>query len=290
MTEIAPSTAAVAAPALHRRRFVPRIQGRVATSAALLVTFVAVLAAVAAPLIAPYSPTELDLGGALAAPSWSHPMGTDSVGRDIFSRLVYGARLSLLGPLVVVALSTAVGVPLGLAAGYLGGRVDAVLSRLWDVLLAFPSLLLAILVVAAFGPSFVTATVALAVVYTPLVARVVRGLVLAESTRTYVSAFRTLGYGDARIAFRHVLPNVSPAIVAQATLNFGYALLDLAGLSFIGLGVQAPTADWGTMLAQGREDLLLSHTEVIFPAAAIILVAVSFNLLGDALGGRLERR
>lgn len=284
-------SASMPAPALHRRRFVPRVKGRgVVTGAALGVTVVVVIAALLAPLIAPYSPNAIDLGNALAPPSSAHWMGTDSVGRDIFSRLLYGARLSLLGPLIVVLLSTAVGLPLGLAAGYLGGRVDAVLSRMWDVLLSFPSLLLAIVVVAAFGPSFLTATLALSVVYTPLVARVVRGLVLAERQHTYVAACRTLGMSEARIAFRHVLPNVSPAIVAQGTLNFGYALLDLAGLSFIGLGAQAPTADWGTMLAQGREDILLSSTEVIFPAAAIVLVAISFNLLGDSLGERLGRR
>lgn len=281
--------------ALRRSILVPRLFSRLPGRRFVLIVAasIAVLAlvmAIFAPLLAPDSPNVTDFANTLAPPGGEHLLGTDNVGRDILSRLIYGARLSLLGPLVVVLLSTAIGVPMGLAAGYLGGWVDGILARSWDVLLAFPSLLLAIVVVAAFGAGFLTATIAIAVVYTPLVARVVRGLVLAERSRTYVEAMRTLGFGKMRIASRHILPNIGNGILAQATLNFGYALLDLAGLSFIGLGVQPPDADWGTMLAQGRADILLAPTEALVPAAAIILVAISFNLLGDAVSDRLQRR
>jgi peptide/nickel transport system permease protein len=249
-----------------------------------------VLIAAIAPLIAPHDPNAVDLGHALAPAGSDNPLGTDASGRDVLSRLFFGARTSLLGPLLVVALSTLVGVPLGLLGGYRGGVVDGLLGRTWDVLFAFPPLLLAIVIVAAFGAGFWTATLAISIVYVPLLARVVRGVVLVEREKAYVDAMKVEGFSAARVALRHVLPNVAPTIAAQATLNFGYALLDLAGLAFLGLGVQPPTADWGQMLAAGRESLILHHyTEVIAASIAIAIAVVSFNLVGDVLSERAGR-
>jgi peptide/nickel transport system permease protein len=288
------STAAPAETRALRFRYglrAPRIgRGNVVAWASLGIIVVVALAAILAPLLAPFPPNAIDLQHVLAPPGEGHPLGTDSVGRDLLSRLLYGARVSLLGPLLVVAISTTAGVVMGVAAGYLGGRTDAVLARSWDIFLAFPSVLLAIVAIAAFGPSFLTASLALAIVYSPIMARMVRGLVLSESSRTYVTALHTLGYSRARVGLLHILPNISTGVIAQATLNFGFALLDLAGLSFIGLGVQPPTADWGTMLAEGRANILVSSAGVLVPAVAIIVTVLAFNLLGDALGDRLSRR
>jgi peptide/nickel transport system permease protein len=249
-----------------------------------------VLVAIFAPLLAPYDPNAIDLGDTLAPPSSEHWLGTDASGRDILSRLIYGTRTSLLGPLLVVGISTLVGVPLGLLAGYRGGMVDGVLGRIWDVMFAFPPLLLAIVIVAAFGAGFWTATIAIAIIYIPLLARVVRGVVLVEREKAYVDACKVQGFSSIRVAGRHVLPNVSPTIAAQSTLNFGYALLDLAGLAFLGLGVQPPTSDWGQMLTDGRASLVLhSYSQVISASIAIAVAVVAFNLVGDALSGRAGR-
>jgi peptide/nickel transport system permease protein len=271
---------------LARRRWLPapRLRGAAPVCAAIILALVVV--ALLSPWIAPQDPDAVELGDSLLGMSAAHPFGTDDSGRDILSRIMVGARLSLLGPLLVVVLSTAIGVPLGLLAGYRGGIVDALLSRVWDLMFAFPPLLLAIVIVATFGAGFTTATIAIAITYIPLLARVVRGVVLAERDKPYVQSCRVQGFSGSRTALLHVLPNVAPAIVAQATLNFGYALLDLAGLAFLGLGVQPPTADWGAMLAAGRESLLLAPNEVVAASAAITLSVVAFNVVGDAIGER----
>ena len=277
------------APAVARRgRSNLRTIFPIAVPAAVITLIV--LAALLAPLITPYDPDATDLSGSLAGISGEHPLGQDALGRDVLSRLLYGARVSLAGPAIVVLVSTLVGVPLGLLAGYRGGVVDAVLSRTWDVVFAFPSLLLAIVVVATFGANFLVATLAISVIFTPIMARVVRGVVIGERRRTYVDAYRVLGFRHAGIAVRHVLPNVLPTVVAQATVHFGYALLDLAGLAFLGLGVQPPTPEWGSMLAQGRENLRTSPVEVIAAGLAIAITIIAFNLLGDALMERARRR
>ena len=286
MTTSRSATTAAAFP-LHRRRLIPMLG---APRAALLgggVILVLACVAAMAPLIAPHSPDAIDLGASFSGVSRSHLFGADSSGRDIFSRIVYGTRLSLLGPLLVVAISTLVGVPLGLMAGYMGGIVDGVSARTWDVMFAFPPLLLAIVIVAAFGAGFWTATLAITIVYTPLLARVVRGMVLVEREKAYVDACHVQGFGGFRTAIGHVLPNIAPTIVAQATLNFGYALLDLAGLAFLGLAVQPPTADWGAMLAEGRQFILFNPNEVVAASIAIAVAVVAFNLLGDALSRRI---
>jgi peptide/nickel transport system permease protein len=271
---------------LVRRRFVPILRARPVVAACGVVIALLVVMALLAPWVAPHDPDAIDLGNSLGPVSAAHPFGTDNSGRDIFSRIIAGSRLSLLGPLLVVVLSTAVGVPLGLFAGYRGGRVDAVLTRLWDLMFAFPPLLLAIVIIATFGAGFKTAVIAIAITYVPLLARVVRGVVLSERSKPYVEACLVQGFGGLRTAMAHVLPNVAPTIAAQSTLNFGFALLDLAGLAFLGLGVQPPTADWGAMLAEGRDSFLLAANEVIAASLAITVSVVAFNVVGDAISER----
>jgi peptide/nickel transport system permease protein len=279
----------VAGAVARRRLGFGRVRGDVAGWIGGGVIALIVLIALFAPLIAPHDPDAVELTNTLAGPSASHPLGTDGSGRDILSRLIYGARLSLAGPLLVVVLATLVGVPMGLAAGLRGGWLDAVLARAWDAMFAFPPLLLAIVIVAAFGAGFWTATIAISIVYVPLLARVVRGQALAERHKAYVDALRVQGVSGWRLALGHVLPNIAPTIVAQATLYFGYALIDLAGLAFLGLGVQPPTADWGAMLAEGRKAILSEPGEVICASVAISITVIAFNLLGDALITRFGR-
>ena len=278
-----------ALPGVHRRRILPRVDAPAAAIVGGVVILVLVLIALLAPLVAPHDPNHVNLAETLHGASASHPLGQDASGRDILSRLFFGGRTALLGPLLVVLLSTLVGVPLGLLAGYMGGLLDGVLARSWDVMFAFPSLLLAIVIVAAFGAGFWTATIAISITYMPLLARVVRGVVLVEREKAYVDACKVQGFSGLRVSLGHVLPNISPTIIAQSTLNFGYALLDLAGLAFLGLGVQPPTADWGGMLADGRKNLVLSYNEVVAASVTIAIAVVAFNLLGDALTHRLRR-
>ncbi len=271
------------------RRWTPRLPGTLGFAVGGTVIGLLLLVALAAPLLAPHDPNAVQLSQTLAGFSSEHPLGTDSAGRDILSRLVYGTRLSLIGPLAVVLLSILVGVPAGLVAGYRGGWVDATLSRLWDMVFGFPPLLLAIVIVATFGASFWTAVIAIAITYVPLLTRVVRGVVLVERRSAYVDACRIQGFSALRICLFHILPNVAGTIVAQSTLNFGYALLDLAGLAFLGLGVQPPTPDWGQMLSDGRQNILFSVTQVAVASIAVAVAVIAFNVLGDALSRRLER-
>jgi ABC-type dipeptide/oligopeptide/nickel transport system permease subunit len=246
-------------------------------------------AAVLAPLIAPQDPDVLDLPNSLAGPSGAHPLGLDGSGRDVLSRLLHGGRTSLLGPAIVVALSTLIGVPLGLVAGYFGGILDGVLGRIWDLMLAFPSLLLAIVIVATFGRGFLPAVVAISITYIPFLARIVRGLTIGERPKSYIAACRLQGFGATRILANHLLPNISGPVMAQVTLNFGYALLDLTALSFIGLGVRPPTADWGAMLADGKATILTTANPVIWPSLAIIVTVVCVNLVGEVVASRIHR-
>jgi len=245
--------------------------------------------AAAAPLLAPHNPNSIQLSQTLSGISRDHLLGTDAAGRDILSRLIYGTRLSLIGPMAVVLLSILIGVPAGLVAGYRGGWVDSVLSRIWDMVFGFPPLLLAIVIVATFGASFWTAVIAIAITYIPLLTRVVRGVVLVECSNAYVDACRIQGFSGLRVCLFHILPNVAGTIVAQSTLNFGYALLDLAGLAFLGLGVQPPTPDWGQMLSDGRQSILFSVTQVTVASIAVAIAVIAFNVLGDAIAKRLVR-
>jgi peptide/nickel transport system permease protein len=280
--------AARARPFLGRGR-VPLGLRRV--GAVISLAFIVILVAVAllAPLIAPHDPNEINPLASYAGPGSGHLLGADAAGRDILSRLMFGARLSLLGPFAVVVLSLLVGIPAGLVAGWRAGIVDGVLSRSTDALLAFPPLLLAIVITAAFGAGFRTAIIAIAITYIPLMLRVTRGLTLVERERTYVDELSCQGFGALRICLWHILPNIRRGIAAQATISFGYALIDLAALAFLGLGVQPPTADWGAMLSEGRQSLLINATEVTSAAVLIALTVTAFNVLGDALSSG-ERR
>jgi ABC-type dipeptide/oligopeptide/nickel transport system permease subunit len=249
---------------------------------------VVTLAAIFAPLIAPYPPNQVDLLNIQAGPSPAHWLGTDSLGRDTLSRMMFGARTALLAPLLVVVFSTIVGILLGLLAGWRGGWIDSVLGRIFDVIFAFPALLLAIMAVALFGKGLVAPVVAMSIAYAPFVARLTRSLIASERSRPYVAAYRVQGFGGGFIALRRVLPNVMPIVGAQSTLNFGYVLAELAALSFLGLGVQPPTADWGAMVNEAQSGLMGGYfLPALVPAVAIVLVVVAVNVIGEELSDRI---
>ncbi|WP_249353775.1 ABC transporter permease [Microbacterium sp. 2FI] len=249
------------------------------------------LAAVFAPFLAPYDPDAVDFAAVHAGPSAAHWLGTDALGRDILSRLVFGARTALLGPLLVVVLSTALGALLGLVAGWRGGWLDAALARVFDVVFAFPSLLIAIMAVALFGKGLVAPVIAMTIAYIPFVARLTRTLVVSEKGRPYVSAYRVQGFSAPWISLRRVLPNVTPVVGAQSTLNFGYVLAELAALSFLGLGVQPPTPDWGSMINESQPGLVGGYfLPALAPATAVVLVVVAVNIVGEEFSRRVGGR
>ncbi|MFE6736649.1 ABC transporter permease [Microbacterium sp. NPDC057650] len=246
------------------------------------------LAAIFAPWVAPYDPDAVDFTAFYAPPSMAHWLGTDGLGRDLLSRIIFGGRTALIGPLAVVIFSTIIGILLGLLAGWRGGWIDAVLGRVFDVLFAFPSLLIAIMAVALFGKGLLAPVIAMSIAYAPFVARLTRALVTTERNRPYVSAYRVQGFGGGWIATRRVLPNVSPIVGAQSTLNFGYVLAELAGLSFLGLGVQQPTADWGAMINEAQSGLAAGQfLPAIAPAVVVVLVVVAVNIIGEELSDRI---
>lgn len=278
------------APTLAVRvlRMPKKMRGRGVVLASLAVLAVVTLAAILAPWVAPYDPDAVDFTAFYAAPSPAHWLGTDSLGRDLLSRIIWGGRTALLGPLLVVVFSTALGILLGLVAGWRGGWIDAVLGRVFDVLFAFPSLLIAMMAVALFGKGLVAPVIAMSISYAPFVARLTRSLVAAERTRPYVAAYRVQGFGGAWIALRRVLPNIAPIVGAQSTLNFGYVLAELAGLSFLGLGVQPPTADWGAMINEAQAGIAAGQfLPAIAPAVVVVLVVVAVNIVGEDLSDRI---
>lgn len=252
---------------------------------------VVILAAALADVLAPYSPDATSLVDALLAPgSPGHLLGTDSTGRDVLSRLLFGARLSLLAPLGVVALSTVAGIAVGLAAARGPGWLDTVLSRAMDVVFAFPGLLLAMLAVAVLGRGLLAPMIALAISYTPFVGRIVRSLALQEASRPYVGSYQVMGFGELVVTLRHILPNIAPVIAGQATLAFGYALVDLATLSFLGLGAQPPASDWGSMISQAQNAVLQGLPwPAIVPGVAVLLTVICVNVLGDQFGDTVGR-
>jgi peptide/nickel transport system permease protein len=236
-----------------------------------------------APLVAPYDPADQDLSSALSPPSPQHVFGADQYGRDVLSRVIFGTRDALLAIVVADGIALCAGGLLGLVAGYLGGLVDAAIMRLVDVLLAFPYLLLALIIVAALGPSLTNALIAIGIVYTPQYARMMRGQVLAVRHADYVRAARALGSGRLRLMLRHVLPNCFTPVMVLATLQAGSVVVETAGLAFLGLGAQPPAADWGAMLAEGHDYFLSAWWIATFPGLAIFVVVLGFNLIGDAL-------
>lgn len=245
--------------------------------------------AIFAKWIAPYDPEANDYTASLVGPfSPGHILGTDRLGRDLFSRLIYGAQASILDALFIVAFEVVVGVPIGMLCGYFGGWLDNVVMRIWDIICALPSLLLAFVLVAAFGRSNWSGVVAIGLAYTPLTAKLARSLIMTEKTQVYVESAKALGYSNARIIFVHILPNIITTMVAQFTLDIGSAITAMASLSFLGLGVQPPDADWGTLLEDGMGMLYLNPVLLAAPAIAILVTTVCINILGDGIQAYID--
>ena len=252
------------------------------------IVLVTAFAALFGPWLSPFDPAAQELALRLEGPTGTHWFGLDELGRDIFARVLSGARISLLVGIVVVSVSSVIGILLGSIAGYFGGRVDEAISRVVDVLLAFPGLLLAIALVAVLGPSLTNVVLALSVIGWVGYARLVRGQVLRSRELEFVQAARALGASTPRILLRHVIPTTLPAVTVQATLGMGGAILAEAALSFLGLGVQPPTPSWGTMLNYGRGHLLDAPHLTVFPGMAIAILVLGFNFLGDGLRDALD--
>jgi peptide/nickel transport system permease protein len=263
---------------------------RPAALAGTLVVLLFAVLALGAPWIAPDDPVRTDWSKIRKAPSWAHPFGTDDLGRDGLSRVVWGARISMQAGVFSILLAIALGVPLGCAAGYYRGAVDQVITRLTDAWLAFPFLILAIGLVTILGPSLTNATLAIGLGATPTYIRLARGLVLSINEEDYVHGARALGARDLRVVSRHILPNITSAIVVQATVAIPTAVITEAVLSFLGLGVQPPAPSWGTMLNAAQQFLEQAPWMAIWPGLAIFLLALSFNLAGDGLRDLLDPR
>ena len=253
-----------------------------------------VILAVFAQVIAPHDPTQQYRDALLVPPFWQEGgridflLGTDAVGRDMLSRLIYGAQYSLFIGIVVVAIALIGGIFVGLLAGFFGGWVDTVIMRVMDVILAFPSLLLALVLVAVLGPGLTNAMIAIAIVYQPHFARLTRAAVMGEKQREYVTAARVAGAGTMRLMFKTILPNCLAPLIVQATLSFSSAVLDSAALGFLGMGAQPPSSEWGTMLAEAREFILRAWWVVTLPGLAILISVLAINLMGDGLRDALD--
>ncbi len=252
-----------------------------------------VIIAVFAPLITPYPEQAKgapNLEERLLPPSASHPFGTDHLGRDVLSRVIYGTRTSMIMGFSVVLLAVLIGLPLGLIAGYFGGKVDLVIMRITDIFLAFPPLLLALLIASTIGRGMINAILALAISWWPWYTRLVRGMAISVKERPYVEAARSMGIGSIKIILRHILPNSVSPLIVQATMDIGSAILEAAALSFLGLGVQPPTPDWGLMISEGKDYFLNYPWYPVFPGLAILITVIAFNMLGDALRESLDPR
>lgn len=259
------------------------------TAAAVVVCSLLALVAIIGPFIAPQDATALDPLSVLAPSSSAHWLGTDDTGRDILSRLIVGARPSLAGPALVIGLSAVVGTLLAILGAWHGGWVDAAVARFIEVTFAFPGLILAVVVAAVFGAGFLAPVIALSIAYVPVLARVLRAAALKERSLPYVDALRVQGASGWAICVRHLLPNLLPLIVVQSAVGFGYAMLDLAAISYLGLGIQPPAPDWGVMVATGQPSIIGGNPEQSLYAAAVVVVAVvSFNLVGEWLARRFD--
>ncbi|MEI5665784.1 ABC transporter permease subunit [Bosea sp. CCNWLW174] len=294
-TETLQATAAPAgAPPHPTREFWSYFSANRGAVAGLVVIALVLFCALFAPLIAPHDPNLTNNTVFLKPPFWqeggslSYPLGTDAIGRDILSRLLYGARLSLVIGIAVVALAIVVGIVLGLVAGFFKGIADIAIMRLMDILMTMPSLLLAIVIVAILGPGLMNAMLAVAIVVLPHYVRITRAAVIAESSKDYVVAAQVSGARTARLMFSEILPNCAAPLIVQATLGVSTAILDAAALGFLGLGAQPPTPEWGTMLADAREFVLRAWWVVTFPGLAILITVLAFNLLGDGLRDALD--
>ncbi|RJQ57856.1 MAG: ABC transporter permease [Desulfobacteraceae bacterium] len=276
-------------PAPQRRNalFWRLLRSKVAVLGALIVLLLIVTAGLAQ-TIAPFDPVKQNFRIQLQPPSAIHPLGTDEFGRDILSRVLYGSRWALAVGILANTIALVTGVVLGIVGGFYGGRVDAVIGWLTDVMLAFPYLLLAMIVVAVLGPGLINAMIAIGIVYVPKYIRVVRGTVLSLKEKEFVEAARAIGAPSFEIMVRHILPNCLAPIIVISTLAIGWAIVETAGLSFLGLGAQPPTPEWGAMLASGRTYMLSAWWIATFPGLSILLVVIGFNLLGDGLRDVLD--
>lgn len=248
------------------------------------------LAAVLAPLLSPHDPDAVDVARKFLPPSREFPLGTDHLGRDVLSRLLFGARLSIGSTVVATLIISAIGVAVGVLVGWYRGIVDSAFGRLLDIFLAFPTFLLALAVTALLGPGLDNVMVAIVLAWWPIYARIVRSAVLSERSKTYIESARAVGSSSTRIIRRHVLPNIVGPIVVLTTLDLGTVMLGISGFSFLGLGVKPPTAEWGAMLSEGRTYLSRAPNMMFFPGAAIFLMVLGFNLLGDGLRDVLDPR
>ena len=280
--------AAGSAPARKRNR--PPILSSPLTVMGLALLFVFAVSAIGAPLLAPYDPLKQLLSARLRAPSLDHWMGTDQLGRDMLSRMLFGAQISLTIGVVVVGAAGLFGTVIGLVAGYAGGWLDEVLMRTTDVFFAFPPLILAMAIAGALGPSLTNAMIAIAVVTWPVYARLIRGQVLALRQREFVEAARMIGASTPRILARHLLPNTLAPLLVQASFDMGGAILTAAGLSFIGFGAQIPTPEWGVLISDGRKYVSTQPWLPLFPGLAILFTVAAFNLIGDGLRDALDPR
>ena len=264
-------------------------RNRTAVAGFIILTVMLVSAALAG-VILPYNPDTADLDATLHTPTLAHPFGTDQLGRDILTRVAYGGRISLAIGVLAVAISAAVGVPLGVLSGFYGGAVDGVTQRIVDVLLAFPGFLLALTLISILGVGMTNVVISVGIASVPVYVRLVRGVTLSIREMTYVESARATGLRDRLIMFRHVLPNAAAPVVVQSSLQLGAAILTAAGLGFLGLGVTPPTPEWGTMLGEAQTYLLTSWYIATFPGLAIFVAVMAFNLLGDGLRDALDPR
>lgn len=267
-----------------------RLFRRKTAVAGLVITVVLVMASLLAPSFLSRDPNEVDFARVLQPPSLSHPLGTDQLGRDILTRVIYGGRVSFLIGILAVLLAVTVGVPVGLVSGYFGGRIDLIVQRFVDLFLAFPGFLLALTLIAVLGVGVTNVVLSVAIASMPVYVRLVRGVTLSVKAQTFVEAAQALGASELRTLGRHVLPNCLAAVIVQSTLQLGTAILTAAGLGFLGLGVRPPTPEWGTMLGEGQTYLLSYWFIATFPGLAIFLAVMAFNLLGDGLRDALDPR
>ncbi|MET3599773.1 ABC transporter permease [Martelella mangrovi] len=277
-------------PGVFQSRIWRRLRKRKSALFGLGVVLFMLFVAVFAPLLAPYDPTAQSWTAVRKAPSLAHWMGTDEVGRDILSRIIWGTRASLLAGLTSVAIAIAIGVPLGLAAGFIGGFTDGLISRFTDALLACPSLILAIALASFLGPSLTNAMIAIGITATPIFIRLSRGQVLSIRNEEYVEAASVVGNPRWRIAVRHILPNILPQLTVQATLTIASAIISEASLSFLGLGLQPPDPSWGSMLNTAQRFISNAPWMAMWPGMAIFSTVLAFNLLGDGLRDALDPR
>lgn len=271
-------------PPIRQRELLIKTFRKNKTSAVgLVMSFLLILIALFSPLISPYNPVEQDMTLMHAPPSWAHPFGTDSYGRDQFSRILWGARVSLVVGVLSVLFAMVVGIPLGMLGGYKGGRIDNLVLRFIDIFMSFPIVILGLLVLAIMGPGLMKIVIAIGVALTPRIARLARGSALALRGKEFIEAARAVGQGDAKIMFIHILPNIFGELLVMGTLWVATAIIVEASLSFIGLGVRPPTPSWGAMIRDGLDQLTNAPWLSIFPGVAIFFSVFSFNLIADGL-------